>query len=956
MQAFLDKCVEYLFDNYRRDLSDLCIVLPNRRAGLFMKKHTAKRIEKPQFMPEILSIEDFITEVSGFGIIDNISLLFELYEVHKSCEKNNAQSFEKFSDWAFSLLKDFNDADEYLADAKALFSYLTDAKAIELWNPKQNTLTTFEKQYLSFYNSLFDYYELLRKRLTSAKLVYQGIASRHVAENIKDLEAGLPWKMIFFIGFSAMTKAGEKIISELVISKKAEILWDADNYYLEHAQDGVLQEAGEFLRKHFSKRHFESPKWVSDDFKNHRKKINISGTPQNIGQVKLCGEILSGFSKENINYDETAVVLANESLLLPLLNSIPREIKEFNITMGYPLKLTPANQLFENIFQLNKNTTKFAERKNEEKGLLYIRDILQILRHPLISGFSNELTGQSVDTYNTGLKKLIDLKKVFYTKEELYDLISTGKKNNIFSLLFKSWHDDPVRAVDQLRGVIEVIRTAIISKNKDKRGYQDQLDIEYLFQFSLILKRIKSLINQYASIDNCQTLHTIFQQIVKVSSIPFYGEPLRGLQIMGVLETRTLDFKNLIILSVNEDVLPASKSQVSFIPLDIKKQFNLPTFKERDAVYAYHFYRLLQRSEEVHLIYNTEPGKLGGSDKSRFINQIRYELPKYNPGIIIREKVYTSGLLKTKPEKGIIIEKNSEILELIYKKTRSGFSATSLNRLRKCPFQFYLSDLIGISEEEDLEESIDAATLGTVIHDSLKDIYAPFLNDVLKKEALSQALHNIKSIVTKNFHKSYQSGDLNYGKNHLILQVARDLISKEVKNELNKLHNSEVNILGLEQYYESYFTLVHNAEKREIKLKGTIDRIDKVDGITRIIDYKTGTVDARDLVVKNPDDLQSHLKMDKCFQLLFYSQLYFLNRKTQDFAVEPGIISLRKKKNQFMPLKYNNNNFLNEQSMKDFHSILENIFLDLLDPAMPILQAEDLEVCKYCEFKNICNR
>jgi len=376
MTRFLEKTAEYLYQRYGDKISELCIVVPNRRAGLFLQKHLGSIIGKTIWSPAIFSIEDFLLNISGLQICDPIQVLFELYEIHKALEEQDAQAFDEFTSWAQQLLGDFNEIDSYLVDSKEIFSFLNEAKAISVWNLDNRPLTDFEKQYLHFFNSLQTYHEQLGKRLLASNLAYPGLLFRKAAEQIGFLQGKITWEKIIFTGFNALTKAEEIIIDNLNGSGKAEMLWDSDAYYMEDDN----QEAGFFLRKWKRKWKNQPFNWTGNDFAVSNAVIKIIGVPYHVGQAKLCGELLYEQLLKDHHAEETAVVMMDEQVLLPVLNSLPLVVKELNITMGLPLRQTPVYDLFDTIFRMHENISRFERAGSYDK--YYYRDILRVMQHP----------------------------------------------------------------------------------------------------------------------------------------------------------------------------------------------------------------------------------------------------------------------------------------------------------------------------------------------------------------------------------------------------------------------------------------------------------------------------------------------------------------------------------------------------------------------------------------------
>jgi ATP-dependent helicase/nuclease subunit B len=555
--TFLEKTAAYLFTTYGDGISDLCIVVPNRRAKLFFQKYLGSVIGKTIWSPAIFSIEDFLINLSGLRICDPIQVLFELYEIHKELEGAEAQPFDEFTSWAQQLLGDFNEIDSYLVDAKDLFSFLNEAKALSVWNLDNKPLTDFEKQYLRFFNSLYTYHQQLGVRLLSSNLAYPGLLFRKTAEHIADHQKKLAWNKIIFAGFNALTKAEEVIIDSLVTAGKAETLWDADAYYMEDEK----QEAGFFLR-HWKRKWKNQPfNWIEKDFAASEVKINIIGVPYHVGQAKLCGELLSDQILKDRKAEETAVVMMDEQVLLPVLNSLPPVVKELNITMGLPLRQTPVYDLFDTIFRMHENTSRFERSGTPGNEKFYYRDILRVLQHPYGARMAGALLKGNAFVIEDLISAIRTGNHVFLNKA---DVVETGTGIFAGSLgflepVFDSWQE-PLKTIECLRLIIANLRDGFLSGNEDEKSKAAEIEIEFLYAFSRIIYRLSTLIEKYNAIKTLKVFHSLFNQLAGITSLPFYGEPLKGLQMMGMLETRTLDFDNLILLSVNEDLIPSGKT------------------------------------------------------------------------------------------------------------------------------------------------------------------------------------------------------------------------------------------------------------------------------------------------------------------------------------------------------------------------------------------------------------
>jgi len=951
MESFLKKTADYILKYYGNGLGDICIVLPNRRASLFLKKHLAAALNKTAWSPAFYSIEDFVFELSGLSPVDTVTLQFEMYEVHKEVEGANASEFDEFLNWSSILLRDFNDVDSHLVDAKSLFTYLNDVKAISLWNPDGKPLTEFQQKYLAFFNSLLKYYVLLSKRLLKNNAVYQGLAYRKLAENMDKTIKSLTFHKVIFVGFNALSYSEEKILFGLESAGKAEIIWDADNYYI----DDNIQEAGKFLRKYFADRN--KVRWIENYLSKDEKKINVIGVPNLVGQAKITGVILKQLRDEGVDMENTAVVLNDESLVIPLLNSVPQRIEHFNLTMGLPLKQTPMFSVIEALLDMNENAIKFDKTGGERLNIHY-KDILKITGHPYI----NELFAfyDSMGAVSNLNKRLRESNRIFYSAKDVESLfLGFNDDMKVFiTQLLSPWNEDVEMALTLFVCFVGKLQNVFTSGDENI-----SVDIEYLFNFSKIFARLKDMIAKYPFIKSSSTLKSLFLQIAGMETIPFYGEPLKGLQIMGMLETRTLDFDNIIMLSVNEDLIPAGKTQNSFIPFDLRKEFKLPTYKDNDAIYAYHFYRLLQRAKNVYLLYGTEATALGGGDKSRFISQIQTELPKYNPDIKINEQIVVNRLNIGKQNEEIEIEKTKDIVEKLLNTATSGFAPTALNVYRRCPLQFYFQYILKLGETEEPEETIEARTLGKVVHEVLELFYKPFVEKNITVADVERMMLRVEKYVKASFKEHYKDGDIDYGINHLIFKVANMFVVNFLKSEVGFLKelsgkNEQMIIRYLEKRYTAILpvrSLLFADGEGKVLMKGTFDRVDEVSGKTRIIDYKTGYVKKTDLVLKDWEDLMTESKYDKNFQLLFYGWLYGKSNPGVG-EMETGIISFRQLSAGMMSAGLPDKEPVTPQSLMEFEEILKSILMEIFDAEVPFIQTDVADDCRYCPYTSICGR
>lgn len=936
MPAFLQRLTAHIYKEHHDHLGEICIVLPNRRAALFIRKHLAEMLEKTSFLPEYYSIEDFVHESLGSTPADPLAMQFMLYELHRNIAGEQARSIDYFLPYANWMLSDFNEIDMYLADPGQVFSYLSDARAMSLWSPDGKSLSEMEKDYLAFYRSLDRYYKGLHRKLHDQQLAYQGMAFRKLAEEADQLLPGKRWRKVIFAGFNALTPSEETIMEFLVKHDKAEIFWDADQYYTSNKR----QEAGLFLRKYLASEHLKGNGWTEDHFRQG-KNISIIGVPGTTGQVKYAGEILQKIFLKKGSLDNTALVLPDENLLIPLLNSIPREAGKFNVTMGLSLRNTPLFHLFDSILSMLRNTASTSEFHNTDKAKYYSRDLIRIFNHPWFAELGDE---------RHEIPDRIRLNGAFFLPlEGLLELLPDAHIiQEKPSLLFPPTND-PKAVLSSFAELIACFRKFRIEQEHEENN---KIELEYIFQFSTLIKRLDDLLTRYGSIDEVKTLQLIFRQLASQLRIPFFGEPLAGLQVMGVLETRTLDFETVIMLSVNEGTIPSGKMNNSFIPFDIKNNFGLPTYRHNNAVFAYHFYRLLQRAGQTYLLYNTEAGNLGGEEKSRFITQLQQEVKKYKPGITIEEKLLSMPPPIESRDLSIRIEKDQEVMELFRREAEHGFHPSSLSKFINCPLQFYFARLMRIEETDEIGETIDNRILGIVVHESLRQLYLPALTKTISGEFLSSMSDALEGELDRQFRKEYQGGTMNQGKNYLIRHVAekmlKQLIGRE-KAELSKAHH--IVIRGLEEKIGNSL----DAAGQTFSLGGTVDRIDEEDGVLRIIDYKTGYVDEPKLRPKSWEELSGDPKHSQAFQLLMYSWLY-MKKHPGIQSLKAGIISLRTPGKGLMEVKPPGYGLIDREAVSEFEMHLIDLLKKIADPDIPFVQTSDTEACRYCNFKEICNR
>ena len=952
METFLDLTAKRILHEYSPEaLDQLCVVFPSRRAGVFFRKSLWQQSQSSSFLPDIFSMEDFVFKNTGFLSLDNISLTFELFEVHKQLQSESA-SFDDFLKYANTILKDFNELDMHLSDIHKAFSYLEDYRELKLWGLEKDELSEFQKKYLGFFKSLSDYYDLLTHRLLKRNIAYQGLAFRQLAENIANYPGAMKWEKVFFAGFNVLTPSEERIVKHYLQNSKGEIIWNADKYYIENQK----QEAGIHLRRLFKQPSFSND-YIADNFSEKPKSIDVHGCPGDIAQVKLVGELLKNSSEEN----DIAIVLADETLLEPLLNSIPGNISAFNVTMGLPLGNTPVFSVFENFFRLHIAPYKRSKSKKSDEGKVYYyhKDILRVLAHPLIKEYIAWVF-KDIDFSNDFLiNRIHDYNKAYYSLEDLEGFFKSMGLTHFerIRFLWDDWQNSANLALDNLLKLLNELQEMTRERASN---IDNPLLSEYIYRFSSVFQAMKNLHASYGSLKNPGVLWRFLTQLINYETISFRGEPLKGIQVMGMLETRLLDFERVILLSANEEFLPGGQFDQTLMPYEMRLNYKLPMKKDKAAIFAHHFYSLLQRAGKVDVLYNSIIEGNKGSEMSRFVKQVLYELPKYNSSHLVRHKNMAIKPDLQKQKQTITIEKSNALMQRLREKAESGFAATTLFKYRLCPLKYYLEEIANLEEREEVEETIEARTLGNVIHETLEQLYQKLPGKLITEDEIETLRKQASGALKSIFKNNYGEEQLYTGKNLLIYNVAAFWIDEYLKKEKDdaayyQKNQMEYYFYGTEKYLETFITINQPQEEFRVKLKGKIDRMDSVGDETRIIDYKTGKVNQADVTFKHVDQLMESTAKKEAFQLMIYQLLFKDNFPEKENNVS-AIFSFPVFKNGYMYIKEGKETGIYLESLDIFREKIAEILQEIFNEKIPFRQTEELQNCRNCTFRDLCNR
>ncbi len=934
---FLEQIARRYLESHGNELHEIAFVFPNHRACLYFNRHLA-RCKAPGsaiWAPQVYSIGDFILSLSPSVVPDPLDLIFQLYQLYQERIRQYPRNFEDFYPWGKMILADFNEIDKYLLDTRTLFRSLKAFKDLEEFNREDKA--EIYNRYTSFWESLGELYQQFKTLLKNRSQAYEGMIYRAVAETIQQEEAlpQLKAKKVVFCGLNALTRAEEVLIRHLLDEGRGEIYWDMDRYFVADEN----QEAGHFFRENQKRLDLHDPLWVEDRLSEERT-ISIIGVQSKVSQAKVLGLKLKELLENPYEPEQIAIVLPDETLLFPTLNSLPETIDKVNITIGFPLSQTPAYSLFSAVIEMQLQAQD--QLLDPELGIqgFYHKDVQKVLSHPYIKPIAP-------DQINQVLANIKEKNRVYVNDDDLRAL-----PTHLLEFF---------RPRQNSRQVIAFFLERMIFIRKFYEENQPDLfhiDYEYMYRFYTLLSRLNDSLDASALVLDIRTFRQLFADIVQNSRIPFTGEPLEGIQIMGMLETQAIDFKHLYILSVNEDHLPPGKAQQSFIPYSIRYQMKLPTYEDRDAIAAYHFYRLLKRAQSTTLIYTTAAKRIEKSEKSRFIDQLLIEFADKNPKTRVNHYI-VDFQPANQPIHPISVTKSQEVLAKLAEKS---YSASSLLNYLACSLKFYFTYVLRIREEEDVFESPDAKLMGTIIHETLNTLYLPYCgkSNPLTFKEIEHIKAGIEPVLKATYLKRLPIMDLETGRNKIIFEVMRKFLNRFFDAEKE---NAGFQILLLEKKIPPIsFPFVLADQTYTVRLEGTVDRLDRTaDDTLRIIDYKTGTTASLDLKPKPDQDLEDLLSgpnaADKkeAFQLLFYRYLLKrLGKYTGDFRL--AIYPFKKNDNRLEFLKIEGSDIIDEAMVDRFEGILKSIFQGLFDPQVPFQQTLNEDTCRFCAYVNICSR
>ena len=959
MESFLKLVAADLYKHTEGNLAHTAVVFPNKRAGLFFNEYLAQESDSPIWSPAYVSISELFRSLSPWEVGDPVKLVCELYKIFRR-ETQSTETLDDFYFWGEMLISDFDDADKNKVDTDKLFSNLQDLRNIMddytfiddeqeeairqfFQNFSIERRTALKERFISLWDVLGNIYKGFRESLASQNIAYEGMMYRHVIEHL-DVDK-LPYEKYVFVGFNVLNKVEHTLFTQLKDVGKAVFYWDYDEFYMKENRQAVTHEAGEFIRRNL--RDFPSP-LSGELFKNlsKPKEVHYIASSTENAQARY----LPQWIRNNLTTPEkeTAVVLCNEALLQPVLHSLPAEVKHVNITMGFPLSQTPVYSFLIALLELHTHGFNF------KSGRYTFQSVVTLLKHP----YTRQLTGQA-----ELLEKELTRNNRFYPlpgelgKDEFLTRLFTPLSGNLNLCIRLS------ETLQQVAGIYQ----ANTSGTEDTDAF-NQLYRESLFKAYTTINRFRTLIEEDELTVQSETFRRLLVKVLSATNIPFHGEPAIGMQVMGVLETRNLDFRHLVLLSVNEGQLPKSGGDSSFIPYNLRKAFGMTTIEHKIAVYAYYFYRLLQRAERITLMYNTSSDGLNRGEWSRFMLQFLIEWPHPITRQFLEAGQSPQGTSPITVEKTPDVMRRMQSLFDVRANPKAKFSPSALNYYLDCPLKFYYRYVAGLSAPDEVSAEIDSATFGSIFHYAAEHIYKDLTTHgkVINKEALETLLRNevkLQDYVDTAFKKLFFNVPQNEKPEYNGVQLINSaVIARYLKQLLqNDLRYAPFTFIASEMEVDEPIDIQTPKGVIKSRIGGIIDRMDSKDGTLRIVDYKTGG-DA-----DTPPHVESLFIPDKkrsnyVFQTFLYAAI--MCRKQPTMKIAPALLYIHRAATEtYSPVIQMGEPRKPKEAVEDFSKYekeyrerLQGLLEEIFNPEKPFTQTEIIEKCTYCDFKALCKR
>lgn len=944
MITFTQKIAQYIAEN-QIDYADLTIVLPSERAKKYVAAAIFEVHKKPVLAPKMITMDAWIRQNSTKTIIDKTRALVKLFEIQlKHAKTEEQRSFDDFLEWGPLLLSDFDELDRYLVDVQAIFKDLHNIKELEYWKIEAEDefqLSQARKRFLEFWDLLPTYYEELQNSLMEINATYMGAAYKELSSEIHLLFQENKKSTFLFAGFNALSKAETSIMRQLKEMGRGHVLVDADTFYVNDPN----HEAGAFIRKQKVDLDLKKIDYIENAIVNKPLEIDVIECAQVTGQVKVASSVLLNLSPTELQ--ETVVLLADESLIGPLLKNIPRNVGKANITLGMPMKGTAVKNWVDILFSMQESKARF------KTNAIYHNDLIRLINHPF---FIASLT-------DADKSRLEELEATIIKKNWIFIVPNAIRFNEklmqIIELANLDWKKDWTVAMGSIRRLNAILFGCFAP--------DDQFEKALIHSFDRALIEFQNIVTEGLPAMSLRSFKGLFTQHWSNKGIAYHGNPIDGLQIMGLLETRLLDFKRIICIGLNEGVMPPTNPIQSMFPMDLRRYSGLPVPRDKQGLFAHHFYRLLHHCEKMVVTYAGTKESIGSSEKSRYLLQIEKELVRASNGNVVLNPIFYNIPMEEDKQVGLVsIQKDDQIFKRMDELFARSTSISTLKKYHDCNLDFYYKYILEFGEEDEVEEEMESNTLGTIIHATLEDLYAKHakykkddsLNEggglPLRVSDVDEMIVRAKERVRYHFMNHFNNDEKAFlnGKNYLSYEMALSMVHAFLEEERKFVDTSNTVIIhSLEKVIQLPMTLEVNGEEKTIRLNGTIDRVDEVNGKIRLVDYKSGAVKSEDLVLKT-DSKSGSARMDNfkkkhAMQMAMYIYLYF--KSVNRIPDQSGLISMIQAKTGFIPIQSQNSML---EIIDAFPEWIQEIFDELYDKDIPFEHnsktQKEYSYCSYC--------
>lgn len=888
---------------------DTALVFPSRRAGVAFRKLLTEQIQKPVFAPQILTLPEWLCKESGWHLIEPTQLQFDLYEAYLEYQAD--EPLESFLRWAPKVLSDFSEVDGYLLDANKVFGYLSQEKAIDLWSPETGHLDEYAANFLSFYSRLGGLYERLHEKMTQKKQGWQSLIARSLLIEKQHHTATFVFKNYLFAGFNALNKVETELFKLWKQRTGARIFFEADEYFLREEH-----EAGLFLRQYLEDEQINKDFLIGTELLDGNNKLLTAEALGNTAQVQFAAQKIQQWLQEGKQASDMVIVLANEKLLIPMLQALPEGLPAVNVSMGYPFTDSHA-------YSWLQAWSLWLEQLEQRKGA-HVPHLIGLLQHPLVK----------IPDATLKINQLLQAGKLWIGHEEA--LTWTQVLANMTAEINLINDFSPAFWVEQWQ---KLLQQSLQLSNK----LQQSMSLQAI----ILLRKISQQINRFPALNAWSIFKSYLLQTSKAEQVAFLGEPMQGLQIMGLLETRVLAFPWVLVVGMNEGKLPTNLSNDGFITYTLRREFGLPGLPEKEAVFAYHFYRLLQHAKEAVLVFNGSMDDFGQGEPSRYLAQLRLEWPGTKKGNLRNLSVVVPQVSQVSTDE-IVIKKTTDIQTQITHLLQQKLSPSALQLYISCPLRFYFGRILRLRVADNLMEELQANEIGEVLHEVLELLYKPHEGQPLSAQTIDSLRQKATPLLFERLAAKFPYKDFGTGINLLVAEVCKTYLDTFLELETESSKNHEIVV----EEQELMMLGKLNTSQGEVQLYGKADRIDRLNGQLRIIDYKTGKFDDKEMKLQSAEELLKPEK-SKAFQLLAYAWLYRA-QKALVHLPEVGIMSFRMMRQGPKMLEITDAHL--STALDWFEEAVRHIVDELSNSAVPITQTTELKTCQYCDFKGICNR